>query len=127
MGVGWRVRGVRGATTVESNTAPEIAEAVRELMDCLCRTNQLVPEDIVSVIFTVTPDLDAAFPAATARQQPGWERVPLLDMQGIAVPGSPKHCIRVLIQFNTDKEQMDIQPVYLRKAQCLRPDLVIFA
>jgi len=125
MSLGWRVRAVRGATTVESNTATEIAEAVQELMDCLCQANQLVPEEIVSVIFTVTPDLDAAFPAATARQQSGWERVPLLDMQGMAVPGSPKRCIRVLIQFNTEKGQGDVQPVYLRQAQCLRPDLVM--
>ncbi|MEN9205995.1 MAG: chorismate mutase [Thermostichales cyanobacterium BF4_bins_65] len=125
--MGWRVRAARGATTVESNTPTAIAEAVRELMERLVEANQLVPEEIISVIFTVTPDVNAAFPAATARQQPGWERVPLLDMVGMMVPGSPERCIRVLIQFNTEKSQAEIQHIYLRQAQYLRPDLVMSA
>ncbi|GAB4215456.1 MAG: chorismate mutase [Synechococcales cyanobacterium] len=125
--MGWRVRSVRGATTVDSNSSGAIADAVHELMATIARHNPLDPDEIVSVIFTMTPDLDAAYPAATARQQPGWDRVPLLDMQGISVPGSPERCIRVLIQFNTELSQQQVHHVYLRHAQSLRPDLAFSA
>jgi len=79
--VGWRVRAIRGATTVPENTKEAIADAVTELLDELERLNRIDPEEIVSVTFSVTRDLDAMFPAAIARTRPGWNNVPLLDVQ----------------------------------------------
>lgn len=116
-------RGIRGATTVETNTVQEILEATRELLGAMIVANRgLEARDVASVIFTVTPDLDAAFPARAARGL-GWNEVPLLDAQEIPVPGSLPRCIRVLVHWNTDKSQAEIVSVYLRGAQALRPDL----
>lgn len=118
----WKVRGIRGATTVTENTAEAIREAVTELLDEVETHNQFEPEDIVSVIFTTTPDLDAMFPAAIARKRPGWENVPLLDLQQMQVEGSLERCIRTLIHVNTTKPQGEICHPYLRQAKNLRPD-----
>jgi monofunctional chorismate mutase len=122
--VSWRVRGLRGATTVTENSSSAIAEAVRELFNSLEHKNQLDPEQVISVIFSVTKDLNAIFPASVIRHRPGWDLVPLLDVQQMDVPNSLPRCIRVLIQFNTPLPQDDLQPVYLRDAAMLRPDLV---
>ncbi len=119
----WRVRGVRGATTAETNTAPAIREAVLELALELDRMNQLIPTDLVMVLFTCTPDLDACFPSQVVREHfPGWDQVPLMDLAHMPVKGSLPRCIRVIIQLHTSKTQLT--PVYLRGAQALRPDLI---
>lgn len=119
----WKVRGIRGAITVSDNDKSAIADAVTELLDELEAHNSLNSEDISYVFFTTTPDLDAVFPAAIARHRPGWDQVPLLDLQQMAVPGSLPFCIRVLIQVNTTLPQSAMIHRYLRKAQYLRPDL----
>lgn len=80
------------------------------------------PQDVASVIFTTTVDIDAEFPAMAARQL-GWLDVPLLCSHELAVQGSIPLCIRVLIHWNTDKRQEEIQHVYIRDAKRLRPDL----
>ncbi|MEA5510009.1 chorismate mutase [Crocosphaera sp. UHCC 0190] len=118
----WKVRGIRGATTVSENTKEAITESVTELLNAIETRNQLNLEDIVSVTFTATPDLNAIFPAAIARQRPQWEDVPLLDVQQMQVEGSLKRCIRVLIHVNTPKPQKEIYHPYLRDACNLRPD-----
>lgn len=118
----WKVRAIRGATTVSENTVEAIREAVLELIDAIERHNELDPDDIVSVIFTVTPDLDIIFPAAIARERPHWQHIPLLDVQQLAVQGSLVRCIRVLMHINTLKPQKEIHHLYLRNAQNLRPD-----
>ncbi|AFZ33842.1 chorismate mutase [Stanieria cyanosphaera PCC 7437] len=123
--VSWRVRGLRGATTVTENSSVAIAEAVRELFDVLHSKNQLDTDQVVSVVFSVTKDLNAIFPASVVRHRPGWDLVPLLDVQQMDVPDSLPRCIRVLIQFNTPLPQTALQPVYLRDAALLRPDLAI--
>jgi chorismate mutase len=115
-------RGIRGATTVESNSASEILAATRELLDSILQANDVAPEDIASVVFTATRDLTAAFPAQAARDL-GWQQVPLLDAQEIPVPGSLARCVRVLVHWNTDRSQEQIRHVYLRGATLLRPDL----
>lgn len=115
-------RGVRGATTVEENRAEAIWEATRELLTEMAATNGIRPEDVASVIFTLTTDLDAAFPARAARDL-GWTEVPLLDAVEVPVPGSLARCIRVLLHWNTDKPQHDVRHIYLRRAEALRPDL----
>ena len=119
----WKVRAIRGATTAEANTQEAIAVAVTELLDDIQQRNELDPEEIINVIFTATADLDAVFPAKIARQRNKWDSVPLLDVQQMAVESSLKLCIRVLIQFNTQKKQAEIQHSYLRHASNLRPDL----
>lgn len=120
----WKVRGIRGATTVSENTVEAIREAVMELLDELETRNELDLEDVVSAIFTTTCDLDALFPAAIARERPNWDNVPLLDVQQMHVEGSLERCIRVLIYVNTPKPQPQICHIYLRNAENLRPDWV---
>lgn len=114
------IRAVRGATTVADDQKTEIFTATIELIQQIIERNSIEPEDMVSVIFTVTPDLTAAFPAAAVREM-GICDVPLLDMAAPAVGGALQRCIRVLIHLHTDKEQ--VQHVYLREAARLRPDL----
>ncbi|NEO33707.1 MAG: chorismate mutase [Symploca sp. SIO3C6] len=118
----WRVRAIRGATTAAENTVVAIREAVIELLDQLEAHNQIEHEEIISAIFTTTPDLDAIFPAAIARERPQWENVALLDVQQMYVEGSLKHCIRLLLQINTPASQSEICHLYLRGAKNLRPD-----
>lgn len=119
----WKVRAIRGATTADANTEEAIAVAVTELLNDIQHRNHLEPEEIINVIFTTTADLDAVFPAKIARQRDKWNRVPLLDVQQMAVKESLQLCIRVLIQFNTAKTQAEILHSYLRGARDLRSDL----
>ena len=117
-----KVRAIRGATTAEANTIEAMREAIKELIIEIENRNQLDLREVVSVIFTATPDLDAIFPAAIARENPNWENVPLLDVQQMQVKGSLEKCIRVLIYWNTNKPQAEIYHPYLRKAVKLRPN-----
>lgn len=120
--VQWKVRAIRGATTVTVNTIEAIREAVTELLEAIEIHNSLDPDDIVSIIFTATQDLDAIFPAAIARERPHWQNVPLLDVQQMHVAGSLDKCIRVILHVNTPKLQGEMQHVYLQGAKNLRPD-----
>lgn len=115
-------RGVRGATTVDSNSRDEILTATRQLLALMIRLNGLEVADIASAVFSVTQDLNAEFPALAARQL-GWLDVPLLCTHEISVPGSLPRCIRILCHWNTDKPQQQIQHVYVKDAVRLRPDL----
>jgi chorismate mutase len=112
------VKALRGAITVSANTAEEIAAATQELLGCLVERNTLQTDEIVSVFFTLTPDLNAAFPARAARDM-GWD-VPLLDMVEIDVPGALPRCLRVLVHVEVDRP---VRHAYLREARTLRPDL----
>lgn len=116
------IRGLRGAVTVEGNTKEAIHQATRELLQEIIDANRLQVEDIASVIFTVTPDLNADFPAYAAREM-GWRHVPLLCAREIDVPEALPQCIRVLMHVNTTKGQEDMVHVYLGGASQLRPDL----
>lgn len=117
------VRGIRGATTVTENTREAILTATAELLQVIVDRNGLSTEDVVSVLFTMTPDLNAVFPAAAARAL-GWSGVPLFCASEIGVPDAPEMCIRILLHVNSSKKQSDIRHVYLREAVHLRPDLV---
>ncbi len=119
----WRVRGVRGATTVEENTIEAVRIAVLELMTAIAKSNNIDPKQIVSVTFSVTSDIDVMFPAQIARSQLQWEYVPLLDVQQMYVKGGLSKCIRVLMHINTLLEQDQICHVYQNRAKHLRPDL----
>lgn len=139
------VRGIRGATTADANTPEAIWAATRELLAQMLAANGMaieatlgapsanhasagaaidsVVDAIAAVMFTTTPDLDAAFPAAAARQL-GLIQTALFGAQDMMPPGSPARCIRVLILLNTTKSPADIRHVYLKEARTLRPDLV---
>lgn len=117
------VRGIRGAITISEDTPEEIIQATQEMLTALMQKNDFALEDIVSAIFTVTPDIVSAFPALSARMM-GWTQVPLMCSQEIPVPGALPRCIRVLLHVNTDKSQSEINHVYLREAASLRRDLI---
>ena len=114
-------RGVRGATTVESNNPEEILKATRQLLALLIRQNDIRPEDVTSAIFSTTTDLDAEFPALAARQL-GWIDVALMCVHELDVPGSLRRCIRVLLHWNTDRPSNEVVHVYIKEAANLRPD-----
>ena len=116
------LRGIRGATTAEANEEQAILEATGELLQEMVRRNQVELPDVAGVFFTVSPDLNATFPARAARDL-GWAAVPLLDSQEVAVPWGMKRCIRILVLVNTSRTQQEVQHVYLREAAALRPDL----
>jgi len=115
-------RGVRGATTVQQDDRDQILLATRQLLALMIRRNEIESSDVASVIFTVTQDLSAEFPALAARQL-GWLEVPLLCAYELSVPKSLPKCIRVLLHWNTSKTQSEIEHVYLHDAEKLRPDL----
>jgi len=114
------LRALRGATTATANSREAIQEAVEELLNALVERNNLSGEQILSLTFSVTTDLDACFPAAIARQRPGWDGVALLDCQQMAVAGDLKRCIRLLAHVWL---QQPARHAYLRDAAKLRPDL----
>jgi chorismate mutase len=115
-------RGIRGATTVEENTRDAILRCARQLLALMIRRNGIESQDVASAIFSVTPDLNAEFPALAARQL-GWLDVPLLCTNEIAVPDSLPRCVRLLINWNTDRPQDAIAHIYIKEARTLRPDL----
>lgn len=117
------VRGIRGAITVEANTSEAIMRGTEELMREMIRLNELHPEEVASMFLTVTQDLNAEFPAKAIRSLTGWELVPLICSTEIPVPGSLPKCIRVMLLVNTEKSQADVQHVFLKEAEKLRPDL----
>jgi len=115
-------RGVRGATTVETNTRDAILAATRELLAAMLKANELEVQDVASAFFTTTQDLNAEFPALAARDL-GWTDVALLCGHEMTVPGSLPMCLRILLHVNTQKPASDIHHVYLRGARALRPDV----
>ena len=116
-------RGIRGATTVETNTREAILDATRELLDELIRQNDVHKEDVASAYFTTTLDLNAEFPAVAARNGLGWINIALMCGHEMDVPGSLAMCLRILLHVNTERSQAEICHVYLRGAAVLRPDL----
>lgn len=118
-----QVHGVRGAITTASDQPEEVLSATKELLIAILKANpSLSSNDIGSTFFTVTEDLTSAFPAKAVREI-GWQNVPLMCSQEIPVPGSLARCIRVLLHWNTNLKQKEINHVYLREAISLRPDL----
>lgn len=116
-------RGIRGATTVESNTRQAILEATREMLAEIIRRNGFETDDVASAYFSTTPELNAEFPAVSARNDFGWHNVALMCGHEMYVPGSLAMCLRVMVMVNTEKTQKEIQHVFLRGAAALRPDL----
>ena len=113
------VRGVRGATTAHERTREAVIEATSELVDALVAANGIDTRDIAAAYFTTSPDLAVEYPASAARMN-GWDDVPLMSAQEVAVPGGQERCIRILVLWNTEKSQSEIEHVYLREAHNLR-------
>lgn len=117
-----RVRAVRGATTVAYDDSTLIGDAVRELLSAIVATNGIETEDIVSAMFTTTPDLRSVFPAKAARTL-GWVDVPMMCASEIDVEGAQPRCIRVMLHVERAVGAAPVRHVYLREAVALRPDL----
>lgn len=118
------IRGVRGATTIESDQPQLVWDETEVLVRKIAEQNNIQPEDIISVILSTTPDITSAFPAKAVRSIEGWQYVPTMCMHEMNVPGALPLCIRVLMHINTEAAQKDVQHVYLNNAVQLRPDLV---
>ncbi|MBG0829631.1 chorismate mutase [Planomonospora sp. ID67723] len=116
------VRAIRGAIQVEGNDRDAILSGVTELVSEVMERNGLTTDDVISVIFTATPDLTAEFPALAARKL-GFHEVPLICASEIDVPGALPHVVRLMAHVETDKSRQDIQHVYLRGAVALRVDI----
>ena len=116
------IRGIRGAISVSKNTKNEMISSAMTLLREMAGLNKIKVEDIASVIFSVTKDLNAEFPAIAARKL-GWKTTPLLCTYEVDVPGSLPKCIRVLMLVNSGKSQSSMKYVYLKNAKKLRPDL----
>ena len=117
------MRGIRGATTVETDTPEEIWAVTQEMGREILDKNHLLPENIGAIILSATGDLTSAFPATGIRKLPGFDLVPLFDAQQLNVDNSLSRCIRMLVLAETDLSQAQIRHVYLRGAKKLRPDL----
>jgi len=120
------VRGIRGATTVDVDSAVEIVAATREMIEALVAQNGFAPDDVAGAWFTTTPDLRSEFPAVAARQL-GWVDVPLICGHEMNVPyANPRsiaRCVRAMVMINTDKPQSAIRHVYLRGALAIKEEL----
>jgi chorismate mutase len=112
------VRGIRGATTVDSNTREAILDATRELLAEIIRVNGIEAKDVASAYFTTTTDLNAEFPADF-----GWTNIALMCGHEMDVPGSLRMCLRIMLIVNTERSQDEVCHVYQRGAAVLRPDL----
>lgn len=117
------VRAIRGAITVDRNAREDILDASKEIIQEAINRNDIDTGDIVSIIFTLTPDLTKAFPAAGVRQL-GITDVPLLDLVQPDVEGALEKCIRLIMHVNTDRSNKELHHIYLRGARILRPDLL---
>jgi chorismate mutase len=116
------LRGIRGATVIQKNSKEEILKETTLLLETLIKKNDIVVDDIASIIFSVTQDINAVFPAEAARNM-GLNDTALLCFNEIPVVGSIEKCIRILIHANTNKKQNELKHIYLKEAARLRPDL----
>lgn len=117
------IRAIRGATTVNDNDEREIIDETKRLLTEMIRQNDVHAEDVVSILISMTDDLNATFPAKALRHFDGWTYVPVMCMREINVPHALPKCIRVMMTVHTKRSQQDIHHIYLRDAVQLRPDL----
>lgn len=116
------VRAVRGAVQVDADDRDQVLEATTELVTAVLERNGIATDDLISIVFTATPDLTSEFPAYAARQM-GITDVPLLCATEIAVPGAMPRVLRLLAHVETDRSRSELRHVYLRGAAALRTDL----
>ena len=118
-----RVRALRGATTLDADIPEQMRERVPELVGEIMTRNGLVNDDVISVWFTTTPEINSLHPATTVRNTLGFTDVPMLGATEMAVSASVPMCVRVMLHVETERERADLQHVYLHGAVALRPDL----
>ncbi len=116
------VRAIRGATQLDVDEVSHLRERTTELLRAVFEANELDPADLVSILFTSTPDLVSGFPASAAREL-GLVDVPLMGAVEVAVPDAPSRVVRLMAHVNTEKPRAEIQHVYLHGAKALRRDL----
>ena len=116
-------RGIRGAISVNNNTIDDIKNATIELLNEIITKNNIKTEDISFAIFTLTSDLNAAFPAKFARENCGFKYVPMMCYTELDVKDSLRKCLRILLNVNTEKQQEEIKHIYLKGASVLRKDI----
>ena len=116
------VLALRGATTLDADDRDHLLERVRTLLEAMLEHNDIGHDDLISIIFTATPDVHSCFPALAARQL-GLGDVPLICAQELDIEGGMPLCIRVLMQFNSERTRADLHHVYLEAARSLRDDL----
>lgn len=114
---------IRGATTCKTNSKESILDATADLLRALLMANEVQNADLVSIMFTGTPDITAAFPAQAARMI-GLTDVPLMGAQELTIQGAPQLCIRIMLHTTQSKERREVRHIYLNGATVLRPDLV---
>ncbi|PYZ98421.1 chorismate mutase [Alteribacter lacisalsi] len=117
------IRGIRGAATVERNETEDMLQVTKTLIEQIVQKNSLNPEAIAHIWITVSPDLNATFPARALRLLNGFERVPVMCAQEIPVDGGLEKCIRLMVTAETALKQDQVNHVYLGRARALRPDL----
>tara|TARA_Y100000590_G_scaffold451256_1_gene592373 strand:- start:176 stop:544 length:369 start_codon:yes stop_codon:yes gene_type:complete len=115
-----KMRGIRGATTSDSNSVEDVSEATSVLLNEILSRNSIMADDIAAALFSTTDDLNSMYPASVARVSLGWEHVALMDVQQAKVQNEVALCIRVLLLINTDKDAKDLNNVYLKGAVGLR-------
>jgi len=118
-----RVLAIRGATTLDSDSIEQMLRRVPELITSIYERNQLTDDDVISMLFTATPDIHSIFPASAARQVLGLEQVPMMGSVEMEVKGAVDLCVRVMLHVTVLGEQHQPSHVYLHAAQSLRPDL----
>lgn len=116
------MRAIRGAVCLQQDDPDEMREAVSELLTTMLARNSVTTDEVISVLLTSTPDLVSAFPAVAARDC-GFSDVPLLCAQEIDVRGALARVVRVMMHVDSDLPRSQVEHVYLRGAQALRPDL----
>ena len=123
-----KVLAIRGATTVNSNSKEEILKETSILIETIILKNELKNElnneDIISMCFTMTKDLDAVYPAVAVREILDIHDIPMLNYEEKHIQGSLSKCIRVMMYINTEKTKADIKHIYLNNAKNLRKDLI---
>ncbi|MCA1063181.1 chorismate mutase [Rossellomorea sp. AcN35-11] len=117
------IRGIRGATTTDSDNEKEVLLSTESLLKEMILHNGIVPDDVASVFISATSDITSVFPAKALRNLTDWKHVPVMCMQELDVPHGLPFCIRVMIHYNTSTPQKDIQHIYMKNAVSLRPDL----
>jgi len=114
---------IRGATTCDHDTKDEITKVTTELLIEVMQRNSLSTDDIISVLFTATPDIHSEFPATVARTLEGFSEVPVMCAQELDIHGSMKNCIRIMMHVDIPKERKEIKHVFMGNAKNLRKDI----
>lgn len=119
-----KILAIRGATTVTSNIKDEILKETSKLIETIISKNQLNKDDIISMCFTMTKDLDAVYPSVAVRENLDIHDIPMLNFEEKHIQGSLNKCIRVMMYVNTEKTKADIKHIYLNDSKNLRKDLI---